>query len=44
MTIQTVLILFSIGISAGLLSGFVGVGGGYHYCSSPRLFSRPIPT
>lgn len=28
MTIQTVLILFSIGISAGLLSGFVGVGGG----------------
>ena len=28
MTVQTVLILFSIGISAGILSGFVGVGGG----------------
>lgn len=28
MTIQTILILISIGISAGVLSGFVGVGGG----------------
>ena len=28
MTIHTVLILFLIGISAGVLSGFVGVGGG----------------
>ena len=28
MTVQTILILFSIGISAGMLSGFVGVGGG----------------
>lgn len=28
MTVQTVLILFSIGLSAGMLSGFVGVGGG----------------
>ncbi len=28
MTIQTIFILFSIGISAGVLSGFVGVGGG----------------
>ena len=28
MTIQTIIILFSIGISAGVLSGFVGVGGG----------------
>ena len=27
MTVQTILILFSIGISAGILSGFVGVGG-----------------
>ena len=28
MTVQTILIRFSIGISAGILSGFVGVGGG----------------
>ncbi len=28
MTIQTIIILITIGISAGVLSGFVGVGGG----------------
>ena len=28
MSVQTILILVIIGISAGILSGFVGVGGG----------------
>ena len=28
MTVQTILMLSSIGIFAGILSGFVGVGGG----------------
>jgi len=28
MTIQTILLLIAIGISAGIMSGFVGIGGG----------------
>jgi uncharacterized protein len=28
MTLQTILILLSIGLAAGILSGFVGIGGG----------------
>ena len=43
MSLQTTIILISIGLLAGILSGFVGIGGG-DYCSCIDLFFRFFTT